>query len=418
MIRALYWASVSALAYSYIVYPLVVLARGAIVRRPHLEAEVHPSVTVVVAAHNEAARIERKLRSVLAQDYPANRLEVIVASDGSDDGPPGVVAGLRRARVRVLDLPRIGKGEALAAAVAAARGEVLVFSDANSILASDAIGRLVRPFADPAIGGVAGNQVYVEAGDEEATAVGERSYWDFDRALKVAQSRSGNVIGATGALYAIRRSLFRPIPEGVNDDLFTSLAVVDAGYRLVFEPGAVAYERVAPTQSLEYRRRVRIMTRGLRCVAALPAVLDPRRTGFYALQVLSQKVLMRTMAVPLAVLALASGPLYRRTAIYRLAAWGQLVSYALAAAGLVMGRRAVGRHPVLALPAYFCTLQMASLHATWNLLRGRSLDRWEPERGQAAEPEGLAAGEGTPAGAERDAIAEHDALAERDGLAA
>jgi cellulose synthase/poly-beta-1,6-N-acetylglucosamine synthase-like glycosyltransferase len=391
VIRPVFWAAAVALLYSYVMFPALVLLRGALVRRPHAAADVSPSVTVIVAAYNEAGRIVRKLRSVTAQDYPG-RVSIIVASDGSDDGTQDIVAAMGEPRVRVLDLPRGGKAAAIGAAVAAADGEILILSDANSIFGPDAIRRLVRAFADPEVGGVAGNQVYVRGEDVDAVAVGERSYWDFDRAMKQAQSDAGNVIAGTGALYAIRRDLFRPIPPGVNDDFFLSLAVIDAGYRLVFEPGATAYEPVSSSRSLEYARRVRIMTRGLRCVAAVPRVLDPRRTGFYALQVFSHKVLMRVMAVPLAVLALASLRLYPRGWVYRLAAWAQLGFYALAGAGLGMARRNLGHHPLLALPAYFCMVQAASLHATWNLVRGRSYDRWRPERAGTAESEGATRG--------------------------
>lgn len=382
MIRALFWTSVASLVYSYVIYPVIVLARGWLRPKPHRSNDAQPTVIVVVAAHNEAAWIGRKVRSVLQQDYPAERLTIVVASDGSEDGTPEIVTAAGGPNVKVLDLPRVGKAEALRAAVAAADGEVLIFSDANSIFAPDAVSRIVRAFDDPHVGAVAGNQVYVDGADEDAIAVGARSYWDFDRVLKQAQSRAGNVIGATGALYAIRRPLFRPIPPGVNDDFFQSLAVIDAGYRLVFEPAALAYEQVPPTRAVEYDRRVRIMTRGLRCVAAVPGILDPRRTGFYAVQVLSQKLLMRVMAVPLGVIALTSVLLYGRSAVYRIAVWGQLACYALAAAGLALGRRSAGHHPLLALPAYFCVVQAASLHATWNLLRGRSYDRWQPEREQ------------------------------------
>jgi glycosyltransferase involved in cell wall biosynthesis len=379
VIRSLFWAATAGIVYSYVLFPALVLVRGALRRRPHHQADISPSVTVIVAAHNEAGRIGRKLESVVDQSYRGN-VDVIVASDGSDDGTPAIVEGLGRPNIRALDLPRVGKAAALGAAAALAEGEILIFSDANSIFGPDCIRRLVRPFADPEVGGVAGNQVYVRGDDPDAIAVGERSYWNFDRALKHAQSDAGNVIAGTGALYAVRRDLFRPIPSGVNDDFFQSLVVIDSGYRLVFEPEAVAYEPVSGSRDLEYARRVRIMTRGLRCVAAVPGVLDPRRTGFYALQVFSHKVLMRVMAVPLAIVALASLALFPRGLVYRLAALAQIAFYGLASTGLVLARRGVGHHPLLALPAYFTMVQAASLHATWNLVRGRSYDHWRPAR--------------------------------------
>ena len=385
MIRLLFWVASAAVSFSYALFPALVLLRGALIRRPHRQADVTPSVTVIVAAHNEIGVIERKVRSVLDQEYPPPQLEIIVASDGSDDGTAQAVAALASPNVRVLDLPRIGKAAALRAAVDVAQSDVLVFSDANSMFAPEALRRLVRPFADPAVGGVAGNQIYLKDGDGDAIAVGERSYWDFDRIMKEAQTRAGNVTQGTGALYAIRRSLFRPMPPDVNDDFFQSLAVVAAGRRLVFEPGAIAYERVAPSRTLEYGRRVRIMTRGLRCVVAVPGVLNPARTGFYAVQLFAHKVLMRVMAIPLAVIALTSLLLFPRGVIYRIAVVGQLLFYSLAAAGLLLAKRPVGHRPVLALPAYFCMIQLASLHAAWNLLTGRSYAVWRPDRGDPAQ---------------------------------
>jgi cellulose synthase/poly-beta-1,6-N-acetylglucosamine synthase-like glycosyltransferase len=385
MTRLIFWAASAAVSFSYAMFPALVLLRGALLRRPHRQADITPSVTVIVAAHNEIAVIERKVRSVLDQEYPTAQLEIIVASDGSDDGTAHAVAALGSANVRVLDLPRVGKAAALRAAVDLARSEVLVFSDANSIFAPDALRRLVRPFADPEVGGVAGNQVYVKGDDGDAIAVGERSYWDFDRIMKEAQTRAGNVTQGTGSLYAIRRALFRPMPPDVNDDFFQSLAVVAAGSRLVFEPGAVTYERVAPSRTLEYGRRVRIMTRGLRCVVAIPGVLNPARTGFYAVQLFAHKVLMRVMAIPLVIVALTSLLLFPRGLVYRIAFVGQVLFYSLAAGGLLLAKRPVGHRPLLALPAYFCMIQLASLHAAWNLLTRRSFATWRPDRGETAE---------------------------------
>jgi GT2 family glycosyltransferase len=378
MTRLVFWGSVAGLVYSYVVFPVVVLLRGRFSPKPYRSADITPSLTVVVAAHNEAGRIGPKLKSISEQEYPQERITVVVASDGSDDGTPAVIAALRMPNVRVLDLPRVGKADALRAAVGTADSDILVFSDANSVFARDALRQLVRPFDDPGVGGVAGNQVYVQGTGQDAIVVGEQSYWNFDRTMKTAQSRAGHVIQTTGALYAIRRPLFRPIPAGVNDDFYLSLAVIDSGYRLVFEPAAVAYESVAPSRTLEYGRRVRIMTRGLRCVAAIPRVLDPRRTGFYSLQVFSHKVLMRVMALPLAAAAVASVLLFPQAAVYRLAAGVQLAFYALGAAGLALARSPIGERRLLALPAYFCMIQMASLHATWNLLTGRTYERWDP----------------------------------------
>jgi hypothetical protein len=214
--------------------------------------------------------------------------------------------------------------------------------------------------------------------------VGERGYWDLDRIVKHAESLGGSVISATGAIYAIRRELFVAVPEGVTDDFVTSTRVVEQGRRLVFEPTARAFEPTAGSGSREYRRKVRIMTRGLRGVAAVRTLLDPRRSGFYALQLFTHKVLRRVMVVPLGAIAIASTALWSEGIVYRIAALGQLGVYGLGLAGLLARDRPVGRQPLLALPAFFCLVNIASLHAIANLVTGRRIDRWTPAR--AVEP--------------------------------
>jgi cellulose synthase/poly-beta-1,6-N-acetylglucosamine synthase-like glycosyltransferase len=375
--------------YTYVGFPLLVLLRARLRPRPHSRADVTPSVSVVIAAHDEEASIGPRVDNLLALDYPPDRIEFVIASDGSTDR---TVAAARRRddpRVHVLDLPRTGKATALNAAVAASGGEILVFSDANTAYAPDAIRMLVRSFADPMVGGVAGNQVYLPAstsarpGDDgaaTAVGVGERSYWDFDRLVKDAESLGGSVISATGAMYAIRRELFREVPDGVTDDFVTSTRVIAAGRRLVFEPAAIAYEPVAGSSTREYRRKVRIMTRGLRGVAVARDLLDPARYGFYALQLLTHKVLRRLMAIPLIVIFVTSLFLWDDGPIYRVAVVGQLVVYGLGVIGLLLRDRPAGRRPWFAIPSFFLLVNIASLHALWNLLSGRRIDRWQPVR--------------------------------------
>jgi cellulose synthase/poly-beta-1,6-N-acetylglucosamine synthase-like glycosyltransferase len=337
---------------------------------------------VVIAAHNEAAVLGSKLGNLLAVDYPRDRFEVIVASDGSDDGTNEVVAGFAERGVRLLALPRVGKATALNKAVAAAAGEIVVFSDANTLYAPDAIRALVRPFADSEVGGVAGDQRYVTTAAAAACATGEQRYWDFDRLLKISESRAGHVISATGAIYAIRRELIDHIPDGVTDDFFVSTGVIARGKRLVFAPDAIAYESVAASSKVELGRKVRIITRGLRAVAARRVLLNPRQHGFYAVQLFSHKVLRRLMAFPLIGVAVSSPLLWRRGQLYRAATAAQVAFYATAGYGLCR-KGSSSRAPtsrILALPAYFMLVNMACLRAVWNLVRGTHIDRWEPQR--------------------------------------
>ncbi len=380
MTLVVFWAAVAVLAYVFVLFPVIVALRSLVRPRPYATGDVTPRVSVVIAAYNEAAVIARKLENTLSLDYPEDRLEIIVASDGSSDGTDDIVRRYAERGVRLLSLPRGGKVAALNAAAAAATGEILVFSDANSMYERDAIRMLVRPFADPSVGGVAGNQRYAAPVGLGGSAIGERNYWSFDRALKVAESRAGNVVSATGAIYAVRRALFRGVPPGVTDDFVTSTAVIAQGRRLVFEPNAVAYEPTGASSDAEFARKVRIMTRGLRAVWTMRELLDPRRHGFYALQLASHKLLRRLMAAPLVVIAATGAMLSRRGGFYRRATIAQAVLYGFAAIGLLFEETTLGRKKIFALPAFFALVNAASIRAVWNVARGRVIDRWEPSR--------------------------------------
>jgi len=385
MTGLIFWAAAAALVYTYAIFPALVFVRGRFWPRRYREADVTPRVSVVIAAYNEAAGIAARIENLLAQDYPADRLEVVIASDGSGDGTDDVVRRYADRGVRLVALPRVGKAPALEAAVAASRGEVLVFSDANSQFAPDAVRALVRPLADPSVGGVAGNQVYRRDRHAEGGGAGEAGYWRFDRFLKRYESQGGDTISATGAIYAIRRSLFQGVPVGVTDDFAVSTSVIAQGHRLVFAPGAVAYEPVAATSGVEFGRKVRIITRGLRGVALRRALLDPRRHGFYAVQLLSHKVLRRLMVIPLALLFATSLVLWGGGRFYQVAAIAQLGFYGCALAGALlhgagMGETRLGRLKIFTVPYFFVMVNLAALVAVWNVLRGYRIERWEPQR--------------------------------------
>jgi cellulose synthase/poly-beta-1,6-N-acetylglucosamine synthase-like glycosyltransferase len=284
----------------------------------------------------------------------------------------------------MLLLPRVGKAIALNTAIEHARGEILVFSDANSIYATDAIARLTAPFADPSVGGVAGNQRYLNSRSNNLSQSGEKNYWNFDRLMKIYESRSGNVISATGAIYAIRRSLFQPIIDGVTDDFYTSTAVIEQGFRLVFEPEAISYEPVSADASHEFRRKVRIMTRGLSAVIARRRLLNPMRYGFYALQLFSHKVLRRLVVFPLLVALITSLVLAASHPFYALAAAAQVAFYGMALVGFFLRGRRSRLLKIATIPFYFSLVNAAALMAALNILRGNRIALWEPRR--AAQP--------------------------------
>jgi cellulose synthase/poly-beta-1,6-N-acetylglucosamine synthase-like glycosyltransferase len=366
--------------YTYVAFPFVVLLRGLIWRRPFRKAEITPSVSLVIVAHNEAASLRQKLDNVLALDYPAHRLETIVASDGSDDGTDDIVIRYAGRGVKLLAFPRGGKIRALNAAVAQATGEVIAFSDANSMYARDALRHLVRPFADPTVGAVAGNQCYTTSAGN-AASFGERLYWSWDRMLKSMQNRSGSVISATGAIHAVRRELFQPVPPGVGDDFVISTRAIAQGYRLAFEPEAIAYEPTAPSDGAEFQRKVRVIVRGLSGLWAVKELFNPLRYGFYSVQIFSHKLLRWSIAWLLVLLVITSLSLYHHGAFYRVLTAAQIGFYGCALAVFVLGRMPLPRplRPLL-IPYYFCLANLAALTAWVRMLRGARLDVWDPMR--------------------------------------
>jgi cellulose synthase/poly-beta-1,6-N-acetylglucosamine synthase-like glycosyltransferase len=369
-----FWFSIALILYTFIGFPLLVIIKGLLFPIQHKPAAVTPSVSLVVSAYNEADGIESKLKNISELDYPLDQFEAIIASDGSTDGTNEIVARYVNDNIKLLALPRQGKAAALNAAIAQTQGEIIVFSDANSLYTPDSIRNLTRHFADESIGGVAGNQKYVKGSSGD---VGETSYWSFDRQLKIWESKAGNTISATGAIYAIRRSLFQGVPAGVTDDFVTSTRVIAQGYRLVFEPDAIAYEHVAKDQKREFGRKVRVMTRGFAAVVLMRELLNPFRYGFYALQLFTHKVLRRLVYIPLVLIFISNFWLLSASNFYVLTLVAQLAVYGLALLGFFLLRAGRPLPRLVALPTYTCMVYVAAALATWKLLRGQRIVQWD-----------------------------------------
>ena len=379
-----YFVCLGLVLYAYLGFPVLVAVWAWVRPKTVKRADVTPSVSMVIACYNEEAGIEAKLQNLLAMDYPQERLEILIASDGSTDATEEIVRRYEDEGVNLLCLPRGGKAQALNQAIEQASGEVLVFSDANSLYVPAAVRQLVRPFADPEVGGVAGNQCYRKTYTAGMAKSGEQGYWSFDRLLKTLESRAGNTISATGAIYAIRRCLFQPVPENVTDDFVTSTRVIAQRYRLVYEPSAICYEPLAGAAKSEFRRKTRVITRGLRGVWVMRELLNPFRYGFYSIQLFSHKVLRRLVVFPLIGLAILTPCLWNVHPAFRVLTILEAMFFGLAILGafLSKGERSLGK--VLSLPFYFCLVNAAVLVAVWNLASGRKINRWDPERGQDA----------------------------------
>jgi cellulose synthase/poly-beta-1,6-N-acetylglucosamine synthase-like glycosyltransferase len=377
----LFWTVLGAFAYAYLGFPLLTIAVGAVCNRRVRTDEITPAITVVVAAFNEERSIADRIDNILAADYPDNYREIIIASDGSTDATEAIVDGYTDRRVRLLRLPRQGKIPALDAAVRRARGDVIVFSDANTVFHDDALRAIARNFADSEVGGVVGHTYYRLPSTAGAAAWGEHLYWQYDTWLKQLESGTGSVVSAHGGLYAIRRDLYQtPAESSVTDDFAISTAVVAQGRRLVFEPDALAFEPPAPSNGDEFSRRVRLMTRGMRSVALRKELLDPATHGYYAVALFSRKVLRRLLPLGLPPLLVSSAVLAPSAPLYAAALALQLVFYSLAAVGLATRNSTVGRQRIVYVPMFFCMANAAALVALWRFLRGDRISSWQPAR--------------------------------------
>ena len=382
-------ASLALVALVLVGYPLLVslLARRRADEPVHALADPElPAVSVIVAVRNGEALVADKVANTLALDYPENGLELVVVSDGSTDGTLSALRAVDDTRVvvRHADEHR-GKAWALNRAVEEARGDVLVFTDADALLAPDALRRLVDRLGDPAVGGVCGQRRI--RGDELAVEGGPASqgdaqarYISFDSRIKRDESRIGSITSNDGKLYAIRRELFRPVPDAVTDDLFQGLSVVAQERRFVFEPRAVARIRV-PSRGARHElgRRRRIVARSLRGIYLNRVLLNPFRHGAFAFQLAINKVLRRLLPFALVALLLASVLL----AWTRPLAWGlvvlQLAAY-LAAWSL---RRTRTAPKVLRLLSYFCVGNLGTMLGVMDFAQRRFVSKWDPVKADA-----------------------------------
>jgi len=339
LVETVFWASFAFVAYVYAGYPLLVAAWSRLVRRPVAKGDWEPGVSLVIAAYNERDTIAGKIDNCLGLDYPADKLEIVVSLDGSTDGTGEVLEELLRregrAAVRVIASRRHeGKAAALNRAVEAARGEVLVFCDARQRIEPGAVRELVADLRDPSVGAVTGELMLLDD-DEHEAADGVGLYWRYEKALRAMESRIHSTVGATGALYAIRRELFRPIPESaILDDVIVPMGAVLAGKRTVFEPRARAHDRVCPPEQ-EFRRKVRTLAGNFQLVALMPQLLVPGRNPVF-LQFLSHKI--GRLLVPHFLVLLFASNLLLREGFYLVFLVCQCSFYLLAGAGALVSK--------------------------------------------------------------------------------
>lgn len=384
-VEIVFWLSAAALFYTYVGYPLLLAVLSRLRGRPVRRAEFNPSVTVIITAYNEERDLAQKLENTLLLDYPQDKLEIIVASDCSSDGTDEIVRSMASRGVRLHRQPeRLGKTAAQNAAVEQASGEIILFSDATTLYQKDVLRALMPNFADSSVGCATGRVVYTDAA-ASSVGHGTRSYWSYEFLLKKHESNVCSLIGVCGCLYAVRRSAYVPLYHEACSDFIIATKMVEQGLRAVYEPDAVCMEETNEHAGKELKVRVRIITQTFADLWRNRAMMNPFKSGFYAIELLSHKVMRYLVPLFLIAVLAASAVLAPRSFFYEITLAGQVAFYGAALLAYLLER--VGLHSrLLAIPQYFVLGNLASLIAFYKFLSGERYARWEPIRASSAEP--------------------------------
>lgn len=356
--QGVFWLSGALILYAYVGYPLWLLLYAKFRRRPVAAAWVMPSVSVIIAAHNEEANLPAKLENLKRIEYPGGTIEFLVSSDGSTDGTVEILRDAGDWVIPVILRESRGKATALNRAVAAARGEILVFFDTRQTVDPNVLAELCSCFADPAVGAVSGELLLVDAdGRPAGDALG--LYWRIEKLVRRLESATGSVVGVTGAIYALRRELYKELPEGtILDDVLVPMNAARAGKRIIFQPTAIARDRIQRSER-EFARKVRTLTGNYQLLQLAPWLLTPSNPLLF--RFVSHK-LMR-LAVPFFLVLLLVSSALAQGLFYHAALAAQLLFYALAALG--WSSPSMRRFRIVAVAETFTMLNVAAALAAY-----------------------------------------------------
>ncbi|MBX2966254.1 MAG: glycosyltransferase family 2 protein [Cyclobacteriaceae bacterium] len=376
----LFWISAGIVLYTYLLYFLiaVILAKFS-ARKPPKTTEITdwPPITLIIAAYNEERFIAEKLQNSLALDYPPEKLTVLVVTDGSTDGTMTIIKEFDQVQ-HFHEPERRGKIHAVDRIMKHIQTPVVVFTDANTLLNTEALKNIVRHYEDEKVGGVAGEKRVISKEADSASGAGEGLYWKYESMLKKADSDLNTVVGAAGELFSIRTTLYQsPPPDTIIEDFFLSMKIVAQGYRFVYEPEAYAMEGPSATTEDEWKRKVRISAGGLQAIARLTNLLNPFRYGVTSFQYISHRVLRWTLApLSLLVLLISNAFLFSYGCFFALTLYAQLAFYALALIGHIFRNKKI---PIKGffVPYYFTLMNLSVFFGLIRILKGRQSVVWE-----------------------------------------
>lgn len=374
--QIIFWASFVSVVYFYFLYPLILACISLFYQKPLIKdhkGEYLPKVSLIMAAYNEEAYIERKINNCLSLDYPANKLEIIIGSDGSDDRTNEIVNKYSIKGISFYPYPaRRGKMAVINDSISYASGEICVFTDVSELFDTDAVKKLVRNFVDPGIGAVTGNHIYNPS--DSGLGRGTHLYWRYQRWLQRKESRLYTILSSDGTIYACRKHLFSPPPVGtINDDKAIPLGVVSKGFRVIFEPEAVARGDVLPESGRFFNQKVRGQ-------AGMYQIFWLFRRMFWPYNPLVWFVFISHTVGPVMVPWLLLFLLISNAAIWMIYPYGfflllQTCFYGTSLVGAYAHKRNIAL-PLVHIPYFFVLSNVASLTAFWFYLFGVQRATW------------------------------------------
>ncbi|HYV20138.1 MAG TPA: glycosyltransferase family 2 protein [Verrucomicrobiae bacterium] len=372
----IFWLALLLLLHAYLGYPALIGAWAMLRPHPTPKGSRLPQVTILVVAHDESEQIAARIDNLSALDYPRESLEILIVSDGSTDGTAERALARATSGMRVVAFPtRRGKPAVLNEIVPQARGEIVVLADARQRFDRGAVRALVASFHDPAVGAVSGDLILTEDGRDTAVGPGVSAYRRYESFVRRSESRVGSTVGVTGAIYALRRGLFQPLPEDtILDDVLIPMRIVRRGFRVLFEPAARAFDRAPATSREEFGRKARTLAGNFQLLFRETWLLNPLGNRLWV-QTVSHKGL-RLLGPGLLVAAFASNLFLLGRPGYRLAFLAQIAFYAGAVlGGMLHGRKGV--LPLFSLPYTFCLVNAAAIVGAFRFLSSRQRVTWD-----------------------------------------
>lgn len=367
--KLLFWISLVMIFYTYIGYPVLIYLLSIIFKRQVKKEEIYPTVSILIAAYNEEKCIEDKILSIKKLDYPEDKIEILIGSDGSEDRTDEIASKFVNERLSLFRLQlREGKPSVLNSLAAHAKNEILVFTDARQKLEKDCLKKLIRNFADVLVGSVSSQLVF----EDDAGKKGIGAYWNYEKFIRNRESAIGSMLGATGALYAIRKELFSVLPDNlILDDVYVPLKIVEKGYRAIFEPEAIIYDLVARDAGQEFQRKARTLAGNFQAFSFFRSLFNPFKSPI-AFQLISHK-LLRLLVPFLLIIIFISNMLMLDTTYYLIIFAAQLLFYFTAFLGAMLQER----NNLFDIPHMFCVMNLAAVVGLYRFLFNKQSVVWK-----------------------------------------